>query len=115
MGKKMKAAVTKMEPRPYALRDAVALVKSAAYAKFDESVDLAIRLGVDPKRSDQMVRGTTSLPHGTGKKVRVIVFAKGRRSRRRARPEQISSAPMISWRRSRAAGWISIMRSLRRI
>ena len=77
MGKKMKAAVTKMEPRPYALRDAVALVKSAAYAKFDESVDLAIRLGVDPKRSDQMVRGTTSLPHGTGKKVRVIVFAKG--------------------------------------
>lgn len=77
MGKKMKAALTKMEPRPYALRDAVALVKSSAYAKFDESVDLAIRLGVDPKRSDQMVRGTTSLPHGTGKKVRVIVFAKG--------------------------------------
>jgi len=78
MGKKMKAALTKMEPRPYALRDAVALVKSSAYAKFDESVDLAIRLGVDPKRSDQMVRGTTSLPHGTGKKVRVIVFAKAR-------------------------------------
>ena len=57
MGKKMKAALTKMEPRPYALREAVAVVKSAAYAKFDESVDLAIRLGVDPKRSDQMVRG----------------------------------------------------------
>ncbi|HET7909936.1 MAG TPA: 50S ribosomal protein L1, partial [Nitrospira sp.] len=77
MGKKMKAAAAKVEPRPYALREAVALVKSAAYAKFDESVDLAIRLGVDPKRSDQMVRGTTSLPHGTGKKVRVVVFAKG--------------------------------------
>ena len=77
MGKKMKAALAKVEPRSYALRDAVALVKNAAYAKFDESVDLAIRLGVDPKRSDQMVRGTTSLPHGTGKKVRVIVFAKG--------------------------------------
>src|SRR4026207_2311843 len=77
MGKKIKAAMAKMEPRPYALREAVTLVKSSAYAKFDESVDLAIRLGVDPKRSDQMVRGTTSLPHGTGKKVRVIVFAKG--------------------------------------
>ena len=77
MGKKMKTALEKMEPRQYALREGVALVKSAAYAKFDESVDLAIRLGVDPKRSDQMVRGTTSLPHGTGKKVRVLVFAKG--------------------------------------
>jgi len=77
MGRKMKAALAKMEPRPYALRDAVALVKSTAYAKFDESVDLALRLGVDPKRSDQMVRGTTSLPHGTGKKLRVLVFAKG--------------------------------------
>ena len=77
MGKKMKAALAKMEPRAYALREAVAVVKNAAYAKFDESVDLAIRLGVDPKRSDQMVRGTTSLPHGTGKKVRVLVFAKG--------------------------------------
>ena len=52
-------------------------MKKAAYAKFDESVDLAIRLGVDPKRSDQMVRGTSLLPHGTGKKIRVLVFAKG--------------------------------------
>ena len=77
MGKKMKAALEKMEPRPYTLREAVGLVKSTAYAKFDESVDLAIRLGVDPKRSDQMVRGTTSLPHGTGKTLRVLVFAKG--------------------------------------
>lgn len=77
MGKKMKAAMEKIEPRVYGLREAVEAVKTAAYAKFDESVDLALRLGVDPKRSDQMVRGTTSLPHGTGKKVRVLVFAKG--------------------------------------
>jgi large subunit ribosomal protein L1 len=77
MGKKMKAALEKVEPRAYALREAVDVVKKAAYAKFDESVDLALRLGVDPKRSDQMVRGTTSLPHGTGKQVRVLVFAKG--------------------------------------
>jgi large subunit ribosomal protein L1 len=77
MGKKMKAALGKVEPRTYVLREAVDVVKKAAYAKFDESVDLALRLGVDPKRSDQMVRGTTSLPHGTGKQVRVLVFAKG--------------------------------------
>ncbi|MBI3806232.1 MAG: 50S ribosomal protein L1 [Nitrospiraceae bacterium] len=77
MGKKMRAAVEKLEPRAYALREAVEAVKRSAFTKFDESVDLALRLGVDPKRADQMVRGTTSLPHGTGKKVRVLVFAKG--------------------------------------
>jgi large subunit ribosomal protein L1 len=59
------------------LKEAVALIKQTVYAKFDESVDLALRLGVDPKRSDQMVRGTTVLPHGSGKKMRVVVFAKG--------------------------------------
>ena len=77
MGKKMKAALEKVEPRMYGLREAVGVVKKSAYAKFDESVDIALRLGIDPKRSDQMVRGTTALPHGTGKKVRVLVFAKG--------------------------------------
>ena len=77
MGKKMEAAAKLVEPRPYGLKEAVEIVKRAAYAKFDESVDLALRLGVDPKRADQMVRGTTVLPHGTGKKVRVLVFAKG--------------------------------------
>ncbi len=76
-GKKMKAALAKVEPRQYPLKEAVELVKQTAHKKFDESVDLAIRLGVDPKRSDQMVRGTTLLPSGTGKKVRVLVFAKG--------------------------------------
>lgn len=73
----MKAALAKLEPRGYELREAVEAVKQAAFAKFDESVDLALRLGIDPKRSDQLVRGTASLPHGTGKKVRVLVFAKG--------------------------------------
>jgi large subunit ribosomal protein L1 len=77
MGKKMQAARTKVEAKQYSLKDAAALVKQAAYAKFDESVDLAIRLGIDPKRSDQMVRGTTVLPHGSGRQVRVVVFAKG--------------------------------------
>jgi large subunit ribosomal protein L1 len=77
MGKKMETAVAMVESRPYGLKEACDMTKRAAYAKFDESVDLALRLGVDPKRADQMVRGTTMLPHGTGKKVRVLVFAKG--------------------------------------
>ena len=57
------------------------LLLETAHAKFDEGVDLAIRLGVDPKKSDQMVRGTVVLPHGTGKKVRVLVFAKGQKEK----------------------------------
>lgn len=57
------------------------LLVEASYAKFDEGVDLAIRLGVDPKKADQMVRGTAVLPHGTGKKVRVLVFAKGQKEK----------------------------------
>jgi large subunit ribosomal protein L1 len=56
---------------------AIKLAKESGYAKFDESVDLAMRLGVDPKHADQMVRGTVVLPHGTGRKVRVLVFASG--------------------------------------
>ncbi len=77
MGKKWDAAAAKVEPRMHGLKEAVGLVKQVAYAKFDETVDLALRLGVDPKRSDQMVRGTALLPGGTGKKLRVLVFAKG--------------------------------------
>ena len=77
MGKKLKTASQKIEQQHYDLREASALVKDVAFAKFDETVDLAMRLGVDPKRADQMVRGTTLLPHGTGKKVRIVVFAKG--------------------------------------
>lgn len=77
MGKKWKAAAALIEPKAYALRDAVDVLKRAAYAKFDETVEMAVRLGVDPKRSDQMVRGSAVLPHGTGVKVRILVFAKG--------------------------------------
>ncbi len=77
MGKQLRSAAAKVESSLYGLQEASELVKQAAYAKFDETVELAIRLGVDPKRADQMVRGTTVLPHGTGKKVRILVFAKG--------------------------------------
>lgn len=65
--------------RAYSLPDAVALLKGAPEARFDESVDLAVNLGVDPKHADQMVRGAIVLPHGTGRSVRVLVFAKGER------------------------------------
>jgi large subunit ribosomal protein L1 len=67
--------------RRYKVDEAVGLVKTMAYAKFDESVDLAVRLGVNPKHADQMVRGAMVLPHGTGKSVRVLVFAKGDKER----------------------------------
>ncbi len=61
----------------YALNDAVKIVKGNANAKFDETIEIALNLGVDPKHADQMVRGVVSLPHGTGKSLRVAVFAKG--------------------------------------
>jgi large subunit ribosomal protein L1 len=80
--KKRAAVTTLVEPgRKYSVEEACALVKKAQYAKFDETVDLAVRLGVNPKHADQMVRGAIVLPHGTGKTVRVLVFAKGEKER----------------------------------
>ena len=77
-GKQYRAAVATLEPKKlYTAREAVDRVKAAAFAKFDESVDVAVRLGVDPKHADQVVRGTVSLPHGTGKSVRVLAIAAG--------------------------------------
>lgn len=82
MGKKMKAADEKIERgKEYSLEDAIRLVKDASYVKFDETVDLAFNLGIDPKKSDQMVKGSVVLPHGIGKKVRVLVFAKGEKEK----------------------------------
>ena len=78
MSKKLIAARAKVDRMTqYSLEDAVALLKEICYAKFDEGVDIAVNLGVDPRKSDQMVRGTAALPHGTGKTVRILVFAKG--------------------------------------
>ena len=82
MGKKIKSAREKIEEdKTYTIEDALNHVKEAAYAKFDETIDLAVNLGIDPRKSDQMVRGTVVLPHGIGKTVRVLVFAKGEKEK----------------------------------
>jgi len=77
-GKNIRAALEKIElEKSYAPADGISLVKECATAKFDESVDVSINLGIDPRKSDQNVRGSTVLPNGTGKSVRVAVFAEG--------------------------------------
>ena len=76
-GKRFKTAAATLERRFYPAHEAVEQVKKAAFAKFDESVDVAVRLGVDPKHADQIVRGTVSLPNGTGKTVRVLAITAG--------------------------------------
>ena len=76
-GKKYRAAASKIENRPYELLEALNVIKDTAFAKFDETVEVHMRLGVDPRHADQMVRGTIVLPHGTGKTMRVAVIAGG--------------------------------------
>jgi large subunit ribosomal protein L1 len=81
-GKKFRAAIGKVDrTRQYGIPEAVGLVKDSSFAKFDETVDVAVNLGVDPRHADQVVRGTVVLPHGTGKPVRVLVITQGDRVR----------------------------------
>jgi len=80
--KKLAASRAKVDrEKAYTLEEAMALAKECAYTKFDETVDMTVMLGVDPKRSDQMVRGSVPLPHGTGKTERVLAFAKGEKEK----------------------------------
>ncbi|TGU69987.1 50S ribosomal protein L1 [Geomonas terrae] len=82
MTKKAKEARAKVDrTKTYPLSEGLELVKGAAYAKFDETVDLVVKLGVDPRHADQMVRGAVVLPNGLGKDVRVLVFAKGEKEK----------------------------------
>jgi len=74
-GKKFTAAAAQVEDRPYTFEEAMPLLQKVKFAKFDETIELAMRLGVDPKHADQMVRGTVVLPHGLGKSKRVLVIA----------------------------------------
>lgn len=89
------------------LMDAVGLVKETASAKFDETIELSARLGVDPKRTDQAVRGTVVLPHGTGKQVRVLVLAKGEKEveAREAGADHVGSSDYIE---KISGGWLDI-------
>jgi large subunit ribosomal protein L1 len=80
-GKKYRERSKLVEKRDHTLDEAIEILKKLTYVKFDEAVDLDIRLNVDPRHADQQVRGTVSLPHGTGKTVRVAVFAKGEKVR----------------------------------
>jgi large subunit ribosomal protein L1 len=81
MSKKHSSAKEKIdESKQYDLKEAVDLVKQLAHTKFDETVDLAFNLGIDPKKTDQMLRGSVVLPHGLGKKIRVVVFARGEKA-----------------------------------
>lgn len=91
--------------KPYVIEEAVRKVKELGSAKFDESVELTMRLGVDPRRADQMVRGTVSLPHGTGKEVRVLVLTKGEKEKeaQEAGADYVGSDDMI---KKIQGGWL---------
>lgn len=98
MGKKFESALAKVTKTLYSLDEASELVKQTAFAKFDETVEMALCLGVDPKRADQMVRGTTVLPHGTGKKIRILVIAKGEKEQeaREAGADYVGSDELLN-------------------
>jgi large subunit ribosomal protein L1 len=81
MGKKFEAAKKQIPSRPLALEEAVPLVQKVKYTKFDETVEVALRLGVDPKHADQMVRGTVVMPHGLGKSKKVLAIAGGEKQK----------------------------------
>jgi large subunit ribosomal protein L1 len=78
---KAKTVVAERVPKPIDIRTAISMLKSMASAKFNETMEMAVRLGVDPRKADQLVRGTVVLPHGTGQSVRVLVFAKGEKEK----------------------------------
>src|SRR3990170_4906010 len=80
-GKNIKKSHAAVERRPYPLKEAVDLLQKVKYAKFDETIEVVLRLGVDPRHADQMVRGTIVLPHGLGKSKRVLVIAAGEKMR----------------------------------
>ena len=80
-GKQIKSSKEKVDRNlTYQVDEALALVKETSFAKFDESVDVSVKLGVDPRKADQMVRGAVVLPNGLGKTIRVLVFAKGEKA-----------------------------------
>lgn len=105
-GKRYRAALSKIDRlRKYSLDDALRLAVDTASSKFDETIELAVRLGVDPRQADQNVRGATVLPHGTGRAVRVLVFAKGEKEReaKEAGADYVGGEDLV---RRVADGWL---------
>src|SRR5438093_13662175 len=106
VSKRYDAAAAKIAPgKLYSLEEAVEIIKSMPPTKFDQSVDLSFRLGVDPKHADQMVRGAVVLPHGIGKSVRVAVFAKGDKEREAREGGPASGGEGAVAGGARVAGW----------
>ncbi|OGW18675.1 MAG: 50S ribosomal protein L1 [Nitrospinae bacterium RIFCSPLOWO2_12_FULL_47_7] len=110
VGKKYKTAAAKVDPvKKYDLAEAVRLVKETSFTKFDASIDIAVRLGVDPRKADQNVRGSVVLPKGTGKKFRVLVFAKGEKEKeaRDAGAEHVGAEDLVA---KVQGGWVDFDR-----
>jgi large subunit ribosomal protein L1 len=107
MGKKRVEAEKKLDTgKEHSLEEAVSGLKGATFVKFDETVDIAVNLSVDPRKSDQMVRGSVVLPHGTGRKVRVLVFAKGEKEKeaRDAGADYVGADDMVE--KIQKEGWL---------
>jgi len=112
-GKRFAAMRQKVDSeRRYSLEEALKLVKETATAKFDESVDVAVRLGVNPRQADQMVRGAVALPHGTGKAVRVVVFAEGdaARAAEEAGADHVGGMDLIN--KIQKEGWVDFDKAI---
>ena len=108
VGKKYAAAKKQIEPRPYTVEDAMGVLKKVHYAKFNETIEVHMRLGVDPKHADQMVRGTVVLPHGLGKSKKVCVIASGEKVKEaeQAGAEFVGGDDLVE--KMPAVGWISM-------
>ena len=112
IGKRLKKAREGVDrEKLYPLADAIKMVKERAKSKFDETIEIAINLGVDPRHADQMVRGVVTLPNGTGRTLRVGVFARGAKAEEAKAAVPTSSVPKTWSRRCRAARSISIAAS----
>ena len=108
---KAKAAAAERAPQPVDIRTAISALKSMAPAKFNETMEMAVRLGVDPRKADQLVRGTVVLPHGTGQSVRVLVFAKGEKEKeaREAGADYVGCEDLIA---KIQQGWLEFDRAI---
>jgi large subunit ribosomal protein L1 len=111
-GKKYREAKKKVDrTKRYSLEEAMQLLPTTTYARFDESIDVAIRLGIDPKKPDQAVRGTVVLPHGTGKKLKVLVFAQGEKEKeaRDAGTDYVGGEELVE---KISQGWLDFDRAI---